>query len=650
MVKPWDMVTKMQMKMMVQSVPSFLFSGFFVNDDQMCGILAIFSSGVRPIARDRAVHLAGRLRHRGPDWSGIYVSPAPDEYGVQAIICHERLSIMDVESGSQPLYSGEEPGQRVVLGVNGEIYNHRKLRERYVQLGYRFTTHSDCEVILPAYQGIDPNVTDEWIAQLEGMFAFVLYDERDGTIVAARDHLGIIPLYMGWTLNVHGEPESLWFASEMKALSDQCDHFIEFPPGCRFDFGVPHHCFWDERNCNPAQWIRRWFEPSYLTEERLPTRAMDLAELRMLFERSVISHTMSEVPYGVLLSGGLDSSLVAAIAQRHNAELGRDPLRSFCIGLAPSNPFGSKSDGLAVASPFGSKSDGLKVSPDLIAAQKVADHIGTRHVNYTFALEEGIDALDSVIRHLETFDVTTVRASVPMFLLARKIKATGVKMVLSGEGSDELFGGYLYFHKAPNATEFHQETVRKLKALHAYDCLRANKATSAWGLEVRVPFLDRNFVEYAMSIDPKEKMVRPGPGGRSIEKWMLRAAFEGSTLPHDILWRQKEQFSDGVGYGWIDGLKAHAAKMVSDEQLRCADERFPESTPVTKEAYLYRSIFERHYPQYCATEIVLKDIGPSVACSTAAALAWDASFASASVQDPSGRSVVDVHGSDERKK
>lgn len=585
----------------------------------MCGILAILGiDGKAEALRQVAVNRSELLRHRGPDWSGIWVEDNDVSCGQKGhIIAHERLAIMDVESGQQPLFSvtpasTSEKDAQVVLGVNGEIYNHQTIRSDLLSANpdCRFRTGSDCEVIIPLYQKASENADHgQWINRLRGMFAFVLYDRAKRSFLVVRDHLGIIPLFMG--LGMHGNG-TIWIASELKALTQDCPGFIEFPPGHYYDSST-------------GQMVR-WWNPPFMVDEKhfpTPTPPLDLGQLRKKFEQAVISHTMSDVPYGVLLSGGLDSSLVAAIAQRHARSKGEGPLHSFAIGL-----------------------DG---SPDLVAAERVARYLGTRHHNFRFTLSEGLDALSSVIYHLETFDVTTVRASTPMYLLSRKIRAMGIKMVLSGEGSDEIFGGYLYFHRAPNSEEFHRETVRKLKALHSYDCLRANKSTSAWGLEVRVPFLDRDFVEFAMEeIDPHQKMVQP-QRVPCMEKWILRKAFEeeeeGSQvpplLPREILWRQKEQFSDGVGYGWIDGLKATAEERISDSQMRFAQFRFPENTPTTKEAFLYRSIFEDHFPQPCARATVPG--GPSVACSTASALAWDPLFQQSALQDPSGRSVRGVH-------
>ncbi|GIX35228.1 MAG: asparagine synthase B [Lysobacteraceae bacterium] len=554
----------------------------------MCSILAILSLRTDPASlRPLALELSRRMRHRGPDWSGIHADD-------RAILVHERLAIVGVDSGAQPLRS---PDGAQVLAVNGEIYNHRSLRDRFRQ-DYAFQTHSDCEVILPAWRsGEDPGI---WLEQLEGMFAFVLWDAVAGRWLIARDPIGIVPLYFG-----HDEHGNLFVASELKALAPVCVSAREFPPG---------H-FWTSDQPAP----RRYYAPSWRDYGNVAGNPADRAALRRALEAAVRSHMMCDVPYGVLLSGGLDSSLVAAIAKKYAArrveedektEAWWPQLHSFAIGLAG--------------------------SPDLAAAQQVADHIGTVHHSLTFTVQEGLDALSDVIYHLETYDVTTVRASTPMFLMARRIRAMGIKMVLSGEGSDELFGGYLYFHKAPDARALHEETVRKLDKLHLYDCLRANKAMAAWGVEARVPFLDRNFIDVAMRLDPEVKLSGAHRG--RIEKQFLRESFAG-YLPDAVLWRQKEQFSDGVGYSWIDALKAFAETQISDAQMQSAGFRFPHNTPQTKEAYLYRELFHRHFPQSWAAECVPG--GPSVACSTAAALEWDPSLKA--IVDPSGRAVQAVH-------
>jgi asparagine synthase (glutamine-hydrolysing) len=549
----------------------------------MCGIFA-FLDIPRDSAsyREQALRQARVLRHRGPDWSGVW----SDE---RAVLAHERLAIVDVLHGAQPLRNGD--GTRV-LAVNGEIYNHRALRAEFPD--YPFATDSDCEVILPLAERHGAGFLDK----LRGMFAFVLYDSKTGDWMIARDAIGVIPLYVGRTAD-----GALAVASEMKALLGVCTTVRTFPPG---------HVQ-TNRDVAPVRWWNRdWFEVGGV--EDIP---FDPTRLRDALTDSVRAHLMSDVPYGVLLSGGLDSSLVSAIAARYAEGRvesgGRERawwprLHSFSIGL--------------------------EGSPDLAAAQKVADALGTAHHGFTFTLQEGLDALRDVIWHIETYDVTSIRASTPMYLMARRIRAMGVKMVLSGEGSDEIFGGYLYFHKAPNAVEFHEETVRKLHNLHLYDCLRANKSMAAWGVEARVPFLDREFLDAAMSIHARHKMC----GNGKIEKHILREAFEGWLAP-EILWRQKEQFSDGVGYGWIDTLRRVSAERVSDRQMADAAERFPIGTPATKEAYMYREIFEELFPLPSAAATVPG--GPSVACSTPTAIAWDASFKANA--DPSGRSVLGVH-------
>eukprot|EP00742_Colponemidia_sp_Colp-10_P006432 GILJ01006891.1.p1 GENE.GILJ01006891.1~~GILJ01006891.1.p1 ORF type:complete len:602 (-),score=96.60 GILJ01006891.1:204-2009(-) len=561
----------------------------------MCGILAILRSTLpAEEIRKRALELSKRLRHRGPDWNGIEVQTNPD--GSLNVLCHERLGIVDPFSGKQPLL--DETGC-VALTANGEIYNHKAL-EAQLKKPHTFKTKSDCEVIVHLYEEVGEDVA----SMLDGMFSFVLSDSRTGHFLAARDPLGVTPLYIGW-----GRDGSIWFSSELKAIKDDCERFEIFPPG---------HLYNSANNG-----MRRYYLPSWWDGDRIPTEPLDLILLRKSFEAAVVKRMMCDVPYGVLLSGGLDSSLCAAIAARHAARRVEDDettqawfprLHSFAIGLHD--------------------------SPDLKAAREVAEFLGTAHHEFNFTVEEGIDAIPDVIYHLETFDVTTIRASTPMYFLSRKIKSMGVKMVLTGEGSDEVFGGYLYFHKAPNKEEFHKETVRKLKGLHQYDLLRANKSLSTFGLEGRVPFLDKAFLEVAMNVDPQEKMVNAAQG--RIEKYIMRKAFdvpENPYLPHKILYRQKEQFSDGVGYSWIDGLKAHAERTVTDTMFANAQFRFPEDTPKTKEAYFYRSIFESHFPQVSARQTVPG--GPSVACSTPAAIAWDASFRLNA--DPSGRSVLGVH-------
>jgi asparagine synthase (glutamine-hydrolysing) len=562
----------------------------------MCSILGVFD--LRPGAdlgplRPLALSLSARQRHRGPDWSGVHVEP-------RALLVHERLAIVDPAGGAQPLHS--EDGD-LTLAVNGEIYNHRAL-EGALRKPYAFQSGSDCEVINALYR--DGGDVGAWLDRLNGIFAFVLWDRAAGRYIIARDPIGVCPLYWG-----HDADGRVWVASEMKALVRVCDDVAQFPPGHYFD--------------SASGELDRYYERAWRDYEATDGVRVSARELRDAFEAAVHRQLMSDVPYGVLLSGGLDSSLVAACAARFarrriedgdQTEAWWPRLHSFAIGL--------------------------KGSPDLAAAEVAAKALDTVHHGFTYTFEEGLDALPEVIRHIETYDVTTIRASTPMFLLARRIKAMGVKMVLSGEGSDEVFGGYLYFHKAPNAREFHAETIRKLDALHNFDCLRANKSMMAWGVEARVPFLDTEFLDVAMRMDAAGKMVRPGPsglsGGRAIEKAVLREAFEG-YLPNEILWRQKEQFSDGVGYGWIDGLKAHAEANVSDEDFAQADRRFPINPPQTKEAYFYRRVFERLFPgDGCANTV---PGGKSIACSSPAAIAWDAAFANAA--DPSGRAVAGVH-------
>ena len=556
----------------------------------MCSILSIID--LRPgsdlsVLRPLALAQSAKLRHRGPDWSGVYQHP-------HALLVHERLAIVDPSGGSQPLLSDD--GQ-LALAVNGEIYNHRPLREELSE-AYVFQTGSDCEVINALYAAAPDGDAGEWLMRLNGMFAFVLWDASRQRAIIARDHIGICPLYWG-----HDAEGRLWVASEMKALSRLCDDVAQFPPGHWFD--------------TRTQALRRYYERPWREVEATEGVEVSLDELRQAFESAVHRQLMSDVPYGVLLSGGLDSSLVAACAAKFARQRIEDDdaseawwprLHSFAIGL--------------------------EGSPDLAAAQVAADALGTVHHGFTYSFEEGLDALPDVIRHIETYDVTTIRASTPMYLMARYIKAMGIKMVLSGEGSDELFGGYLYFHKAPNAREFHEENVRKLASLHLYDCLRANKSMAAWGVEGRVPFLDKEFMDVAMRLNPADKMCGKG----KIEKHILREAFE-DLLPHEVAWRQKEQFSDGVGYSWIDSLKAMVEEEVTDQMFEAAAFRFPVNTPLTKEAYYYRAIFDEHFPLESAARTV--PYGKSVACSTPTALEWDAKFKE--MADPSGRAVMDVH-------
>ena len=549
----------------------------------MCGIACILDIQSDPKAlRERAVSMARLLRHRGPDWSGIFADQ-------RAILAHERLAIVDVVHGAQPLTNQAED---IVLAVNGEIYNHRPLRSEFPE--YPFKTDSDCEIVIPLYERHQA----DFLNRLSGIFAFVLYDKRSNNFLIARDPIGVVPLYLG--RDEHG---NLHAASEMKALIPYCRHIEDFPPGHYLVKGM-------ER---PASYYR----PQWRSYDAVKDTPLDLAKLRSALERAVHQQLMCDVPYGVLISGGLDSSVISAITQR----------------FAPNRV--EESDKVTAWWPrLHSFAVGLEGSPDLAMARKVATAIRTVHHEFLFTVQEGLDALRDVIYHIESYDVTTIRASTPMYLMARKIKAMGIKMVLSGEGADEVFGGYLYFHKAPNAKEFHEETVRKLDSLFKYDCLRANKTTAAWGIEVRVPYLDRDFLDTAMAFNPAEKMV----GARKIEKYPLRKAFEG-YLPEEVLWRQKEQFSDGVGYRWIASLKATAGERIGDAQMENARYRFPHNTPSTKEAYLYREIFESHFPGEAAAQAVPG--GPSIACSTPTAIAWDASFAKNA--DPSGRSVLGVH-------
>ena len=552
----------------------------------MCGIFGILDikTDVSEL-RTQALDLSKLLRHRGPDWSGIWNND-------NTILCHERLAIVDVDTGAQPLISQND---KQILAVNGEIYNHKQLAANLDE-PYPFKTRSDCEVILPLFQqkGID------FIDELEGMFAFILYDEEQDAYLIARDHIGIIPLYTGY--DEHG---NFYVSSEMKALAGVCKTISEFPPG---------HYLWSKEGKITKYYKRDWME-----YDNVKDNTSNLEELRVAFEKAVKSHMMSDVPYAVLLSGGLDSSLVSAVAAQYVAQRVEDEdktdawwprLHSFAVGL--------------------------EGAPDLKAAKKVADMIGTVHHEIHFTIQEGLDAIRDVIYHLETYDTTTIRAATPMYLMTRKIKAMGIKMVLSGEGSDEIFGGYLYFHKAPNAKEFHEETVRKLDRLHMFDCARANKATSAWGVEARVPFLDKNFIDVAMRLNPQDKMCLDG----KMEKWILRKAFDnGETLPAEVLWRQKEQFGDGVGYSWIDSIRDFVENEVTDQQLATAEFRFPVNTPDTKEGYYYRTIFESYFPQESAARCVPG--GKSIACSTAEALEWDESFKNNA--DPSGRSMKGVH-------
>jgi len=550
----------------------------------MCSILGIFNiKSNQTELRKQALHMSRKLRHRGPDWSGIYVND-------QTIITHERLAIVDIENGSQPLYSKDGI---LVLSVNGEIYNHKEL-ETALEKDYEFLTKSDCEIILAMYR--EKGV--EFLNELNGIFAFILYDNESGDFFIARDHIGIVPLYTGY--DEHG---NYYVASEMKALTDICKSIEEFPPG---------HYLSSKDNKLTKYYDRPWINYIHVKDNLTNKK-----ELKQAFEDAVHRQLMSDVPYGVLLSGGLDSSLIASIAKKYSAR------RIETNDLA--DAWWPQLHTFAV---------GLQESPDLKAAAHVASFIGSVHHEFHYTIQEGIDALHEVIYHLETYDVTTVRASTPMYLMARKIRAMGVKMVLSGEGADEVFGGYLYFHKAPDARHFHEETVRKISRLHQFDCLRANKSMAAWGVEARVPFLDREFLEVAMNINPQSKMAGEG----RMEKQILREIFT-DYLPEDILWRQKEQFSDGVGYSWIDNLKEVAENEISNQQMESAGYKFPINTPTTKEGYFYRQIFVEHFPSDVEAECVPG--GPSVACSTPEALAWEKTLND--ILDPSGRSVKKVH-------
>ena len=590
----------------------------------MCGIVSIFNIQEQtPELRQQALRMSQKIRHRGPDWSGIYC-------GGSAILAHERLSIVDPESGRQPLFA---PDKKQVLAVNGEIYNHQNIRARFADT-YQFQTGSDCEVILSLYREMRAD-TDfatliyqgedavhsricQMLEQLNGIFAFALYDVERDEFLIARDPIGVIPLYIGYD-----KDGKVMVASELKALEGQCDHYEPFLPG---------HYYYSKTPGMKRYYTRDWFEYATMQKkyqiddnqkaaqqlaEAEPQEKAAVAEIHDALEASVKRQLMSDVPYGVLLSGGLDSSVISAIAEKYSTtrvENGGETkaywprLHSFAVGL--------------------------KGAPDLAKARLVAEHIGTVHHEINYTIQEGLDAIRDVIYFIETYDVTTVRASTPMYLLARVIRSMGIKMVLSGEGADEVFGGYLYFHKAPDAKAFHEETVRKLGKLYMYDCLRANKSLAAWGIEGRVPFLDKEFLDVAMGMNPVLKMCPD----KTIEKKVVREAF-ADLLPEEVAWRQKEQFSDGVGYSWIDTLKQITASAVSDEQMAHAAERFPINPPQNKEEYYYRSIFAEHFPSDSAARSVPSV--PSVACSTAEALAWDASFKNQN--DPSGRAVAGVH-------
>lgn len=556
----------------------------------MCGIVAIFNVKEQtPELRTKALGMSKKIRHRGPDWSGIHCSGS-------AILAHERLSIVDPESGGQPLFS---PDGKQVLAVNGEIYNHQEIRERY-KGRYDFQTGSDCEVILALYRdkGID------FLEDLNGIFAFALYDEEQDAFLIARDHIGVIPLYIGY--NADGK---VFVASELKALEGECERYEPFLPG---------HYYWSK-----APGMKPWYKRDWMEYDNVKDNPASSDAIRKSLCAAVKRQMMSDVPYGVLLSGGLDSSVISAITESYAERRIKTDSQS--------RAWWPRLHSFAV---------GLKGAPDLAKARLVADYIGTVHHEINYTIQEGLDALRDVIYFIETYDITTVRASVPMYLLARVIKSMGIKMVLSGEGADEIFGGYLYFHKAPSAEEFHKETVRKLSKLHQYDCLRANKSLSAWGVEGRVPFLDKEFLDVAMRTNPKAKMcsLNGSDPKASMEKRIVREAFE-DMLPEEVAWRQKEQFSDGVGYSWIDTLKKITSEAVTDEQMAHAAERFPINTPLCKEEYYYRSIFEEHFPSESAARSVPHEA--SVACSTAVALEWDEAWKN--MNDPSGRAVSGVH-------
>lgn len=550
----------------------------------MCGIATIFNiTEQTPTLRKKALEMAKKIRHRGPDWSGIYC-------GKTAILAHERLSIVDPQSGRQPLFS---PDRKQVLAVNGEIYNHREIRKQYAGR-YEFQTGSDCEVILALYRdkGID------FLEDLNGIYAFALYDEEKDDFLIARDPIGVIPLYIG-----RDKDGKVYCASELKALEGFCDEYEPFLPG--------HYYLGSEGI------MKRWYKRDWMDYDAVKDNGGNATDIRAALDEAVKRQLMSDVPYGVLLSGGLDSSVISALAKQYASKRIETDSRQ--------DAWWPQLHSFAV---------GLKGAPDLAKAREVAEHIGTVHHEINYTIQEGLDAVRDVIYFIETYDVTTVRASTPMYLLARVIKSMGIKMVLSGEGADEVFGGYLYFHKAPNAKAFHEETVRKLSKLHLYDCLRANKSLAAWGVEGRVPFLDKEFLDVAMRLNPELKMCL----GKTIEKKIVREAF-ADLLPESVAWRQKEQFSDGVGYSWIDTLKQITAEAVSDEQMAHAADRFPINPPMNKEEYYYRSIFEEYFPSESAARSVPSV--PSVACSSAEALAWDASFKN--LNDPSGRAVAGVH-------
>ena len=545
----------------------------------MCGIVAALELSKPEKIRNQVLEMSGKIRHRGPDWSGIYSSK-------NAILAHERLSIVDPKSGKQPLYSIDK---NLILAANGEIYNHQEIKSN-LKSNYEFLTNSDCEVILALYN----EKGSDFLEDLNGIFSFALYDEKKDFYLIARDHMGIIPLYMGWD-----KEDNFFIASELKALEGYCKEIKLFPPG--------HYFSSDDGQ------LTKWYLRNWEKYENVKENSTNISLIRESLSKAVKRQLMSDVPYGVLLSGGLDSSITTAIA------------KTYC-----QKRIETKDQKKAWWPSLHSFSVGLKDSPDLLAAKKASEYIGTIHHEIIFTVQEGLDAIKDVIYHLETYDVTTIRASTPMYLMARVIKSMGIKMVISGEGADEIFGGYLYFHKAPDAEEFHKETVRKLNKLHQYDCLRANKSLAAWGIEGRVPFLDKEFLDVAMTVNPSDKMISED----KMEKWVLRKAFE-DLLPDEITWRQKEQFSDGVGYNWIDKLKEVVNNKVSDDLFEKTKENFPINPPLNKEEFYYRTIFKSLFPSDTAAMSVPSE--PSVACSSKAALKWDASFSGKN--DPSGRAI-----------
>ena len=530
----------------------------------MCGILAILGNESSESFSERRNHflkLSKKIRHRGPDWNGTYLN---NEKNI--LITHERLSIIGINSGTQPIVSKDK---RYVLSVNGEIYNYKSLYSSIVHGKYRPATNSDCEVIIPVYDDFE----DLTPKMLDGIFSFVLYDNKLDEVLIARDPIGIIPLYYGLTKN--GE---IMFASEAKCLINDCDFITVFPPGhllkirdinnlSNADYDVlKEYCLLD----NPISTCRvkftKYYSPVYenLTYDTNTDVDEIAGNVNTLLTSAVEKRLMTDVPYAVLLSGGLDSSLVASITSRISASRG-EKLHSFSVGL--------------------------KGAPDLLAARKVAKFLGTIHHEIIFTVQDGLDCIRDLIWHLETYDTTTIRASTPMYLLSRKIKAYGIKMVLSGEGADEILGGYLYFHNAPSNQEFHEECVSRVKNLHHFDCLRANKSTMAWGVEARVPFLDQEFIEYAIAVAPELKLKN------KMEKWILREAFndtENPYLPREILWRQKEQFSDGVGYSWIDGLKRMTENAISDEDFNNHKDLMGVKS---KEEMYYKKIYNELFPE-----------------------------------------------------